>query len=258
MQLIPRYLVSNRINIIANEAGFVTEYRPVYSRQLRVYKGISNTLEFRLLNADQKPVDITPYTPVISVFSDESGLVISKNCTVLDDGVTANKKGLFTVVLTENELLNLDQQYLSYNIYLEDSNGHNTLTYSQAHFVNNGVIYLSGEMFPGPKVSKNVTTFIEVDDVWHSEAIYADPALNGNEALHTAAIYQSDYDGSLTVQATLENQVNEGTNWIDLEVIDNFSQQEPTAVNLTGVFNYIRFVASTNPANKIEKILIRN
>ena len=34
MQLTPRYLVNNRTTIVTNEAGFITEYRPVYQRQL--------------------------------------------------------------------------------------------------------------------------------------------------------------------------------------------------------------------------------
>ena len=41
-----RYLVSNRIDVLANEAGHITEYRPMYSRNLQVYKGIDNVLEF--------------------------------------------------------------------------------------------------------------------------------------------------------------------------------------------------------------------
>ena len=53
-----RYLAPNRIDLLANEAGHITEYKPVYSRQLNVYKGIDNVLEFRLLNADQKPLDV--------------------------------------------------------------------------------------------------------------------------------------------------------------------------------------------------------
>ena len=57
MQLVPRYLVNNRIEIISNDAGFITEYRPVYQRQLKVYRGIDNKIQFRLLNADQKPIN---------------------------------------------------------------------------------------------------------------------------------------------------------------------------------------------------------
>ena len=59
MQLLPRYLVDNTTTVVADLAGFITEYRPVYNKQLQLYKGIDNVLEFRLLNADQKPVDIT-------------------------------------------------------------------------------------------------------------------------------------------------------------------------------------------------------
>jgi hypothetical protein len=58
MQLIPRYLVNNRINLVSSETGFIVEYRPVYTRDLKVYRGIDNRIQFRLLNADQKPVII--------------------------------------------------------------------------------------------------------------------------------------------------------------------------------------------------------
>ena len=76
MQLIPSYLVSNRSTLTANEAGFVTEYRPVYNRQLQVYKGIDNVLDFKLLNADQKPIDLSSYTPKFQAFDENNSLII--------------------------------------------------------------------------------------------------------------------------------------------------------------------------------------
>ena len=63
MQLTPRYLVNNVITIIASEVGITTEYKKVYTRQLKVYRGIDNRLQFRLVNADQKPISVTNYTP---------------------------------------------------------------------------------------------------------------------------------------------------------------------------------------------------
>jgi hypothetical protein len=67
MQLIPRYLVENKIDVVSNDTGFVVEYRPVYSRQLKIYRGIDNAIQFRFINADQKPVWITdtPYMKTI-------------------------------------------------------------------------------------------------------------------------------------------------------------------------------------------------
>ena len=44
MQLIPRYLVNNKTTLIANDAGFITEYRTVYQRHIKVYRGIDNVL----------------------------------------------------------------------------------------------------------------------------------------------------------------------------------------------------------------------
>ena len=42
MQLVPRYLVNNRTTIVANDAGFITEYRPVYNRHLKIFTNNQN------------------------------------------------------------------------------------------------------------------------------------------------------------------------------------------------------------------------
>ena len=54
MQLIPRYLVNNRTTVVVNDTGFITEYKPVYSRNLKIYRGIDNKIEFKIPNADLK------------------------------------------------------------------------------------------------------------------------------------------------------------------------------------------------------------
>jgi hypothetical protein len=267
MQLIPRYLVKNRTIIISNEdasvPGFVTEYRPVYSRQIQVYKGISNVLEFLVLNADQKPVDITILTPKFQAFDESKSLVIQHTGEKVP-----SLKGLFKVVITENDLLNIKGQFLSYSIHLDDEEGPNIITYSDSHFGNNGTINISNEAYPGPKESK-IATFPDIgaadgrgdDGFWYTSAVYADPGLNGNEALHTAVIYTNEYVGTITVQVTLDNQIEDtsSNNWTDIASISfDGTETEPASINFNGVFTYVRFKASDNPADKIIKILVRN
>ena len=60
-------------------------------------------------------------------------MVLEKDATILDDGSTITR-GKFKVTVTENELLNLKQQYLSYNIYLVETDGDKVLTYSHTNF----------------------------------------------------------------------------------------------------------------------------
>ena len=261
MQLIPRYLVKNRIDVIADVAGFITEYRPVYSRQIQVYKGIDNVIQFRLYNADQRPIDTTIYTPVFVAFDENQSLVIERDCVVLDDG-SSGVRGLFTVTITENDLLNLKQQYLSYNIYLVDSNNQKVLTYAHSNFDNDATIYVNARTMPGPlatyEVSQFTQTQVDVDE-WISETIDAQPAINGNEALHTAAVYTSAYSGSIEVQATLDNQVTDATQWATVATLTlGGIETMPTPVNFNGVFSHLRFKTDANPANTIEKILVRN
>lgn len=261
MQLLPRYLVKNTTTVVLNMTGFITEYRPVYSKQLQVYKGIDNALDFRLLNADQKPVDITNYTPKFVAFDENSIMVLEKNGTILDDGSSVTR-GKFTITITENELLNIKQQYLNYNIYLQETDGNKVLTYSHSNFDNDAVIFVNARTFPGPLASYSITQFEQEavgSDVWYSETVDAQPAINGNEALHTAAVYTSSYTGDVVVQATLDNQVTESTQWADIATL-TFTGNEtmPTPVNFNGVFSYLRFKATANPTDTIIKILVRN
>lgn len=261
MQLTPRYLVKNITTLVADVAGFNTEYRPVYSKQLQVYKGIDNVLDFRLLNADQKPVDITSYTPKFVAFDENATMVLKKDGTILDDGSTVTR-GKFTITITENELLNIKQQYLNYNIYMQETDGDKVLTYSHSNFDNDAVIFINARTFPGPLASYSVTQFEQEAvgvDVWYSETVDAQPAINSNEALHTAAVYTSSYTGDVVVQATLDNQVTESTQWADIATL-TFTGNEttPQSVNFNGVFSYLRFKTTANPTDTIIKILVRN
>lgn len=263
MQIIPRYLVKNRTTIIADVAGFIVEYKPVYTRQLKVYKGIDNVLEFKVLNADQKPVDISSYTPKFQAFDENKNLIIEHegSITVLDD--SAASRGLFTVTITDNDLLNVKQQFLSYSIHLVDNSNFNSiLTYSSAYFENSGTMYISAEAFPGPRATYSVSTFSEVSEdtsYWLSETLDAEPGINGNEALHTAVIYSNGYADDVVVQATLDNTVTESSAWADVTTLTfTGTETEPTPINFNGVFNHLRFKATANPANKISKILVRN
>ena len=83
--------------------------------------------------------------------------------------------------------------------------------------------------------------------------------INGNEALHTAAVYTSAYTGTVVVQATLDNQVTGTTQWADIATITLQGYETlPSPVSFNGVFSHIRFKATANPADKITKVLVRN
>jgi len=257
-----RYLAPNRIDLLANEAGHITEYKPVYSRTLQVYKGIDNVLEFRLLNPDQKPLDVDRYTPKFVAFDENNQMVIEHDGVNLQvgDSTAYTKKGLFKVTITENDLLNVKDQFLTYNIYLVDYDDTKVLTYANEWFESPGIIKVSSGAFPGAIKSTSVTFNAVYDtDGWYTNILDAQPGINGNDALHTAAVYTDSYVGDVVVQGTLENQVDDGTNWADIDTVTfTGSETQPTPINFNGVFTYIRFKTTANPNSTVPKILVRN
>lgn len=259
MQLTPRYLVKNRTLVISNEVGFVTEYRPVYQRDLQVFRGIDNVLEFQLLNADQKPVPLAGKQLVFVAFDEKKRMVCRHTATT----VIANK-GLVSVTLTENDLLNLKQQYLHYNIYVLNEDNSKSLTYTDAHFNADAVIYLSSEAYPGPVAPIVIDRYDDPtggSEEWTSDPVSAEPGINGNEAVHTAAIYSDGYDGSVIIEGTLENQIDGQitVEWAEIATVElEGTEEAPVPVNFFGVLSFVRFKFTANPNEKIEKILIRN
>ena len=59
-------------------------------------------------------------------------------------------------------------------------------------------IELLNEAFPVPVASKSVSTFINSI----SSVIDGEPAINSNTALHTAAIYSTDFAGTVTIEGS--------------------------------------------------------
>lgn len=262
MQLIPRYLVKNRTAIVANDVGFIVEYKPVYTRQLKVYKGIDNVLEFKLLNADQKAVDLSPYTPKFQAFDENKNLIIEHDGEQLTSDGSTPIKGLFKVTITDADLLNVKDQFLSYNIHLVDANSDAHVTYSSSYFDGCATIHVNSCMMPGPRDTYSISTFTPVNDdvpYWASETLTAEPGINGNEALHTAAVYTDGYVGDVVIQATLDNTVTESSNWADVTTRSfTGSETEPSPINFNGVYTYLRFKVTADPADKISKVLVRN
>jgi hypothetical protein len=87
--------------------------------------------------------------------------------------------------------------------------------------------------------------------------VQGEPDKNGNQALHTAAVYSENFTGDVVVQATLENQVKNQTVWADIATLSLDNETEPRYINFNGVFSYLRFKTEVDPAN-ISKILVRN
>lgn len=263
MQLLPRYLYKNKIDVISSDVGFVTEYRPVYSRQIKIAKGIDNTLQFRFLNADQKPIDISNENIKFVAYDEQKIKVLDLTATA------SNTKGLANLTIGKSDLENLPQQYLKYAVYFDDESTGQTLTYSDTHFSNNGTIYLDASIFPEPRgdielkftdVASSIIPDSDTTDqinYWATDYAFATPS-GETFAFENAIITNPPIAASdLYIQYTTDRHVTLGSKWITITPTNVSSDSTQAQFEFDGTYNYIRIYTTVDPEN-ITSIFLRN
>lgn len=250
MQILPVYLYPNNLDVILDVDPTVQGVNQVmYQRDLKIQKGIKNNVRIQFKNSDQKriPIDSTG-TFVFSMFDTISQrLVIEKELSVLDVGTTATR-GIALLSLTESDTLDLDKSSYQYSIKMLDTDGTYLPTYSNTYYGIPGTLHILDDINPVLQPSTKVedfqisfnaaTNFYE----YKSRALYANPEFNSNTALHTVAVYMTNYSGTVSVQATLNNNPIDQSFYATIETrtYSNFTGVD--YINFNGIFSYVNIL----------------
>ena len=136
MQIVSRYLVTNKTVLVVDDigSGIVTEYRKLYEKNLKAWRGIDNTFAFEIKNGDQKPVSILgTYIPVFKAYDEYKQEVVNVLGTITETATT--NKGQFTVTVSSTDLDDVEGQYLSYVVLLVPEDSTTTvLTYADTQY----------------------------------------------------------------------------------------------------------------------------
>lgn len=278
MQLLPIYLYSNNLSVILDMDPLTKGVNnSMYQRDLTVQKGLKNQVRIQFKNSDQKKIRIfNTQTFIFSMFDAiNNRLLIEKPLEILDNATTSTK-GLALLTLTESDTLNLEKSSYSFSIKMKDDENSFLPVYSNTYYGIQGTLHLENNALPELVSSTSIINFSKFfnDNLQKYEHIsgniYAYPEYNSNNALHTLAVYATNFKGTIHVDATLDNDpgVNANYSTIFSKIYNNFTGIDP--LNLNGVYTYIRikFIPETapgepnndNPAfyGSIDKILYRS
>lgn len=255
MQKINGYLETQYLKVLYSP-DTATEHRNriVYARPLKLYRGITNTLQLRLLNVDQKPVNITDKTFVFNII-DRSTHIVIKSKT----GVVANaNQGYVDFEFTDSDLRNADAGYYIYSVHELQGDGSKTVVYSNDNFDADGELRIYDSAYSGftPSTEVNFDTMTELTTEDVSDIALAYPHMNQNEALHTAQYYLDNYTGTITVQVTLDEDPDQVGTWIDLSSTSYTANTGNEYVTFNGVYTGVRF-KSNKTSGTITKVLYR-
>ena len=94
-------------------------YDIVYAKNLTLTKGVTNKIQFEILNQDQKPVDITGKTISFRLIKNDNSLTYIKKQVM----PTLALKGLAELTLDSSDLLPVDPQSCYYSLVIDESFG---------------------------------------------------------------------------------------------------------------------------------------
>ncbi len=255
MQFNPVYLYSNKLDVFTSPADtWSTErYRKVYNRNLKIYRGVDNRIDIQVRNADQKASNITGSTLVFNLISKETkNLVLSKDFSAMDLAT-----GKVTVILTDTELLDLDNGFYHYSIIKEvrsdiDSTDYKVTSklplYVDSQYDTIGTLEISGDVYGNVNSSLVVDTFRytnpfatgSVEKPWFESAIIdASPKIKTGDPLHTFQFYSTNYTGTVTIQGSLDDQggTPRQNSWVSIATVDLSTESYK---NVVGHWNWFR------------------
>lgn len=253
MQFNPVYLYSNKLDVFTNPLdSWTTErYRRVYNRNLKIYRSVDNRIDIQVRNSDQKASNITGSTLVFNLVTRETkDLIFQKDFSAMD--LTTGK---VTVILTENEMLDIDPGFYEYSIIKEvretvDSTDYKVTSriamYMDSQYDTLGTIEVLGDVLGEVTPSVSIDKFEYVnpfttggDDskFFISSIVDAKPTFNSAGTLHTFQFYSSNYRGTVTIQGSLDEQGATPHKWVDISTVDLTTQRYK---NITGKYNWFR------------------
>ena len=196
MQKISSYLYPNRIQLLADVAGFTTEYTNVYQRTVKIYNGIDNTIEFDIKNADQKRIDLSVLSNIELNVMDSQGKELSNSPYTVTPLDQTTHKGLSTVTVPQEDLVELQDQYLRYSVTATQA-GKDVILYSDSKFGAVGTIELVGSAMPvirDERIYKDFTAEIDLQGLPISKSS-AIPSTFYEAEKTTTLDFEIDYTG---------------------------------------------------------------
>lgn len=247
------YLYNNLQTLYTDLAPLDMGYRKMYTRNMKLYKGIDNSFQIKLLNGDQKLINAVGQT-LSWVLLD--GNTAELKC-MLTKTVEGSDNSLVSFTINESDLEPINGGMYMYSAYLTDGNGKKTILYGDSQYGASVPVQIISNSFPQVYPSIVLDAFTTTPSGKYTSAVNARPELNGkNNALHTAAIYSTGYTGTVNIEVTLNNESNQG--WAILDTVDIYDNLQ--YINFTGVFTFVRFRTVDDPSNTgtVDKILYRS
>ncbi len=263
MQKISYYLSQNRIQVVTDQVatGYITENRQVYQRVLKLYKGINNSVELEVKNAEQRRVAIVGKDIFIKFYDALHRCLFTTQAYPI-----LSKLGIAEFIVSSDLIEDIVPQQLKMAIYMVDEFGRESILYADPQFgVLGGVELLDGynEKYKVGDITETLTTF-NLDygrKMFVSEIAEFGTSINDDYSTTPFSSLTIDniwveifnnphaiYEGKVYVYATADKSLAIGSRWNKIHEIDLDSFDGSTLVTSHQIYKTV-----DGTVNSVEK-----
>ncbi len=265
MQKISSYLYSNRLQVNLDLESLPTEWRIVYQRTVKIYKGYDNVIELDIKNALQRRFDVSDKTLKCLIMDNLGAEVYTA------DVVHSSTPGLATFTIPATAVDYLTPQFLNYTLYVLNDDDTKNIIYGDTQFGATGMMDLLGTAttrVPEPEVIKTFTYLEDTVDpirTYYSESVIVNPK---NDLADTASIdlefSAAGLEAEVNVQVTYDKVVSTGTVWETVETFNiasstsSLTKSYEVPTDFTDEVNWLRitYVRADNNTGKFDRITV--
>lgn len=263
MQKISSYLYSNKVDINLDLASSPTEWRIVYQRKVKIYKGYDNVIELDIKNSQQKRFDVSDLT-IKCLVMDSLGQEV-----YIADVEHSNTPGLATFTIPAADIDYLSPQFLRYAVYVLNEDDSKNVIYGDTQFGVTGMMDLIGSAVVTAAPVQVIKTFTYLHSTSSPVKTYYSESVEINPRNDISATADIDVEfknlglaATVNVQITYDKVVHTATNW---ETIDTFTLAAVTAsltntysipTDFTNEVNWLRitYVQDTENTGKFDRV----
>jgi len=265
MQKISSYLYSNRVVVNLDLASSPLEWRIVYQKKLKIYKGFENVVELDIKNSDQKRINVSTLT-LKCVIIDTLGQEI-----YTADVEHSSTPGLATFTVPATALEFVNPQFLRYTVYILNDDDTKSPIYGDTQFGITGMIDYIGDALPQVLLPKVLSNFTYLHDTVTSvQTFYSDSVeINPPNDITATPVLTLEFVANalaaeVKVQMTKDPVVSTATVWTTLETFtittstSTLSKTYDSADGFNKEAGWLRvtYVRATNNTGKFDKVLV--
>lgn len=282
MSLVYLYKYREYVGLTQDNRNVPNINLPMIIYDTKVYKGVTNYIDFQIRNNDRKTISMVGFTLTAQIQAVDNPtdsklpppVLLEKTVQMVDD--TAGKARL---TLNPEDVDDWNTGYYRYTIRTVDPNGVEELLFTDI----NKDTWASFELREGIAASLTPATEISAKEFtpvstgwnpgpaytrWYTGALVGDAQASRASGTHTIVIYTNNWQGKIWVEGSLSNNPPLVNEWFPIQIGSNKDYLEITSTNIIGPYlvnfsmnlYWIRISYQSNPQNVgvFNKILYKN